>query len=239
MERLNNAATRAINALPAEEAEAFDSLASEDPYLSGHLDQFRHVADRLVEGLPAVSPAPSPVIWERIAHEVGFDRDEATTPEGTGQPNVVPMRTRRRNLFISVASVAAALVIGVAAGSILFDSAPDLRETAVAAATESGSTSIKMESPVTSDVTASVVLTADGTGYLIADSLPALPADRTYQLWVIVDDQVVSAGLLGNDPDVVQFRTEGNVVGMAISEEVAGGVVVSQNDPVALWLDSA
>mgnify|MGYP001819408266 FL=1 len=50
---------------------------------------------------------------------------------------------------------------------------------------------------------------------------------------------MVSAGLLGNDPDVVQFRTEGNVVGMAISEEVAGGVVVSQNDPVALWLDSA
>ena len=74
---------------------------------------------------------------------------------------------------------------------------------------------------------------------MTADSLPALADDRTYQLWVIVDDQVVSAGLLGNNPDVVQFRAEGDIVGMAISNETAGGVVVSENDPVALWLRDA
>ena len=235
MERLNNAATRAINGLTAEEAEAFDALAADDRYLTAHLDQFRHGADELVDGLPRVSPAPSPVIWERIAREVGFV-EEISQP--VADTNVVPMR-RRRNLLLSVASVAAALVIGVAAGSLLGDSAIDLRETAVAAAADVGSTSIEMADPATTTLAASAVLTADGTGYIIADGLPVLPEDRTYQLWVIVDDQVISAGLLGNDPDVVQFRAEGNIVGMAISEEIAGGVVVSENDPVALWLDSA
>ena len=236
MERLNNAATRAINGLPAKEAEAFDALVASDEYLAAHMDQFRRVADELVEGLPSVSPAPSPLVWERIAHEVGFDQDDAVIVDDS---NVIPIRRRGRNLVLSLASVAAALVIGVAAGSVLSDATPDLRETAVAAASEAGSTSVQMANPATSDLAASAVLTADGTGYLIAESLPALAEDRTYQLWVIVDDQVISAGLLGSNPDVVQFRAEGNVVGMAISEEVAGGVVVSENDPVALWLDSA
>ena len=236
MENLNTAATRAINGLPADEAEAFDALIARDEYLSAHLDQFRHVADELAEGLPTVSPAPSPVIWERIAHELRFGQE--TAPE-RDQSNVVPLRKRGRNLLLTAASVAAALVIGVAAGSALTDSTTDMRQTAVAAAAEAGSTSIEMANPATSDLAASAVLTADGTGYLVAEALPALSADRTYQLWVIVDDQVISAGLLGNNPDVVQFRAEGNVVGMAISDEVAGGVVVSENDPVALWLNDA
>lgn len=236
MERLNNAATRAINGLPAKEAEAFDALVASDEYLAAHMDQFLRVADELVEGLPNVAPAPSPLVWERIAREVGFEQESEPV---VAKSNVVPIRSRGRNLLITAASVAAALVIGVAAGSVLSDSPQGLRETAVAAASEAGSTSIQMTDPATSGLTASAVIEADGTGYLIAESLPALGEDRTYQLWVIVDDQVISAGLLGNNPDVVQFRAEGNVVGMAISNEVAGGVVVSENDPVALWLGSA
>ena len=242
MERLNNAATRAINGLPADEADAFDALIADDGFLSAHLDEFRQVADQLVEGLPTVAPAPSPVIWDRIAHEVGFDQEvefDQEDDQPVEQPNVVPIRRRGRNLLVTVASVAAALVIGVAAGSVLSDSASDLRQVAATAASEAGSTSIEMADPATSNLAASAVLTADGTGYLVAESLPALSDDRTYQLWVIVDDQVISAGILGNNPDVVQFRAEGNIVGMAISEEVAGGVVVSENDPVALWLDNA
>lgn len=236
MENLNNAATRAINALPADETEAFDAVAIDDRYLTAHLYQFRHVADGLIEGLPSVSSAPSPIIWERIAREVGFDDH---IDESSNASNVVPIRNRGGKMLLSVASIAAALVIGVAAGSVMSDSAPDLREIAVAAANEASSTSIDMTDPATSNVAASAILTSDGTGYIIADSLPALSEDRTYQLWVIVGDEVVSAGILGNNPGVVQFRAEGNVIGMAISEEVAGGVVVSEADPVALWLDSA
>jgi hypothetical protein len=244
MERLNNAATRAINGLPAAEAEAFDYLVADDGFLKSHFDQFQRVADELVEGLPAVAPAPSPDIWARIAHEVGFIDEPSATLDSphtpiSDTPDVVPMRRRGRNVALTVASIAAALVIGVAAGSVMTDSPTDLRQVAATAASEAGSTTIDMANPATSSPAASAVLTADGTGYLVAESLPALSDDRTYQLWVIVDDRVISAALLGTDPDVVEFRAEGNIVGMAISEEVAGGVVVSENDPVALWLDNA
>lgn len=235
MERINRAAARALNALPPDEAAQFDEMAEGDAYLLEHLDSFRRVAAELAGGLPEIVPVASPVIWERIVQETGVDVDPATAPA-----SIVPVHHRRGGTLLTALAVAAALAIGVAAGGIFNGSTPSARELAAAAATEPGATTIALTSPSgISAINASVVLTEEGTGFLTADSLPALTDDRTYQLWVIVDDQVISAGLLGNNPNVVQFRAEGNIVGMAISNETAGGVVVSENDPVALWLQDA
>lgn len=235
MERINTAAARAVNALPPAEAAEFDALAAEDAYLSEHVESFRRVAAELAGGLTEIVPVASPVIWDRIAQETGIDQ----APQESPAP-AIPLKRRGRDFVTAVAAVAAALVFGVAAGGLLNGSEPSLREVAAAAASEAGATTVEMTSPSgIAAINASVVLTEGGTGYLTADSLPALTDDRTYQLWVIVDDQVISAGLLGNDPDVIQFRAEGNIVGMAISNEKAGGVVVSENDPVALWLQDA
>lgn len=235
MERINTAAARAVNALPPAEAAEFDALAAEDAYLSEHVESFRRVAAELAGGLTEIVPVASPVIWDRIAQETGIDQ----APQESPAP-AIPLKRRGRDLVTAVAAVAAALVFGVAAGGLLNGSEPSLREVAAAAASEAGATTVEMTSPSgIAAINASVVLTEGGMGYLTADSLPALTDDRTYQLWVIVDDQVISAGLLGNDPDVIQFRAEGNIVGMAISNEKAGGVVVSENDPVALWLQDA
>jgi hypothetical protein len=235
MERINTAAARAINALPPAEAAEFDAMTEEDAYLSEHLESFRRVASELAEGLTEIVPVASPVIWDRIVQETGIDQAAHDSPAP-----VTPIKRRGRGIFTAMAAVAAALVFGVAAGGVLNGAEPSMREVAAAAASEAGATTIEMISPSgIAAINASAVLTEGGTGYLTADSLPALTEDRTYQLWVIVDDQVISAGLLGNDPDVVQFRAEGNIVGMAISNETAGGVVVSENEPVALWLQDA
>lgn len=234
MERLNTAAAYALNALPEDERGAFDKVLAEDKYLTAHVESFRRVAAELIEGLPEIVPVPSPSIWSRIVEETGIDRP-ATEP-----PPVLQLRPRRHRYLISIASVAAAFAIGIAAGGLLTDSNQDLMQLANAAAAEASSTSVELLSPAgVTDVNASVIMAADGTGYVNADALPALSEDRTYQLWVIVDGEVISAGLLGNDPDVVQFRAEGDIAGMAISNEIAGGVVVSQSDPVALWLRDA
>lgn len=239
MERINTAAGRAINALPDAEADRFDVLIEHDAYLADHVESFRRVAVELADGLPEIVPAASPIIWERILDETGIGSSNASGVRGGV---IAPPRTPDRKAFptlLAAMSVAAALIIGAVIGNAAF--APDpLREVAVAAASDPSATTMSMTSPVgTTEINAEVVLTADGTGYLFGDSLPALNEDRTYQLWLIVDDQVISAGLLGNDPGVVQFRAEGNVVGMAISNEVAGGVVVSEADPTALWLQEA
>ena len=69
----------------------------------------------------------------------------------------------------------------------------------------------------------------------MADDLPALAADRTYQLWALADGQKISAGVLGARPQVVAFRyAPSGLSGFAVTDEHAGGVVSTQNAPVVL-----
>ena len=75
-------------------------------------------------------------------------------------------------------------------------------------------------------------VTEDGTGYLSAAPLPDLPADRTYQLWGVAGEEVVSLGVLGEAPEVVSFPAE-RYEAFAVTKEEAPGVVASRNDPVA------
>ena len=74
----------------------------------------------------------------------------------------------------------------------------------------------------------------NGKGYLTSE-LPALPADRAYQLWALTDadHDPVSLGVLGSDPRVVAFSSPSLPRGLAVTEEVAGGVKASVNAPVA------
>ncbi len=50
---------------------------------------------------------------------------------------------------------------------------------------------------------------------------------------------MISAGVLGHDPARSPFQVVGSVTGFAITEEVAGGVPVSEGTLVAAWSASA
>jgi hypothetical protein len=82
---------------------------------------------------------------------------------------------------------------------------------------------------------ATVILLADGTGYVTDLSLPELPGDRTYQLWEVTQGGVISAGVLGNAPGVSSFQAVADVSALVITEEVAGGVPKSEGRVVATW----
>ena len=69
--------------------------------------------------------------------------------------------------------------------------------------------------------------------------MATLDEASTYQLWAVVGDEIVSVGLLGSDPDAVPLRIEGDPAVLALTVEVAGGVAVSEADPVAVWQASA
>ncbi|MBV9284466.1 MAG: anti-sigma factor, partial [Acidimicrobiia bacterium] len=93
---------------------------------------------------------------------------------------------------------------------------------------------VSMRSPDGS-VTAQVAVLPDGTGFLVADRLPALASDRTYQLWALAGGQKISAGVLGARPQIVAFRyAPAGLSGFAVTAEHAGGVSVSQNAPVVV-----
>jgi hypothetical protein len=68
------------------------------------------------------------------------------------------------------------------------------------------------------------------------DGLTPLPSDRTYQLWGVVGSRTISLGLLGSHPGIVPFSVAGStqVSAFAITDEAAGGVVSSTNQPVAV-----
>jgi anti-sigma factor RsiW len=81
-------------------------------------------------------------------------------------------------------------------------------------------------------VSVPVVLTPRGVGYLLATDLPTLDAGRTYQLWGVRGKHVVSLGIFTAGPGAVPFQTNGPLDALAITEEVAGGVATTSNQPV-------
>ena len=51
---------------------------------------------------------------------------------------------------------------------------------------------------------------ADGRGYLVTSTLPALSADHTYQLWAVINGQTISLGLMGQRPNQTTFTLAGS-----------------------------
>jgi anti-sigma-K factor RskA len=70
---------------------------------------------------------------------------------------------------------------------------------------------------------AEVVALPDGQAYLLRTNLPAISADRTYQLWGLVEGRPVSLGLLGSDPQLVAFRIDAAVSRLMVTAEPQGG----------------
>jgi hypothetical protein len=192
-------------------------------------------------------PAPSDV-WDRIVASLEEPppalrlRLDTTDDEQV----VVSMDDRRKaksqqRLFVALAGVAAAvaLVLGIV---VLRDDSPespafDLAALAGEALADPTSATTTLRPPgETPGPEATAVVTADGSGYLLATDLPALGSDRTYQLWGVVNDQAISLGVLGPDPDVAAFQVDDatTVAAFAITEETAGGVISSQNDAFLL-----
>jgi hypothetical protein len=85
---------------------------------------------------------------------------------------------------------------------------------------------------------AKLVRLSDGTGYLVPTNLGPPPAGRAYQLWAVRSDAKISLGVLGAS-EVAAFRMTGPVAAFAVTEEKAGGVGVSENQPLMVGYTKA
>jgi hypothetical protein len=109
-------------------------------------------------------------------------------------------------------------------------------EQAVSAALEDPAAQVANLTAPGSTNTMGIVVLTDGTGYVFHNNLDPLPGDSTYQLWAVVDDRVISAGVLGNQPALVPFHIDPQgLQGLVITQEIAGGVPQSEADPVVAW----
>ncbi len=240
----------ALNAVDDDERVVVEEHLRECPKCSHEVAEHREIAAIL----SSESEAAPENLWTAI-------EDSISPPD-----NVIPLRRKAprpaNNWILSVAAAAALVLVGavflqstridrlaeeVAAERAQVNSLTDLLTDQPLSAAVDAALADPLSQVITIEATdaagagaVTVVLTAEGTGFVIDDTLPSLPDGQTYQLWAVADGEVVSAGLFGTDVANTSFRIDpGTVSALAITPEVAGGVVVSNNDAVAaVALDS-
>lgn len=233
----------ALDAVDDDEREAVEQHLAVCARCRAELAEHREVAALLAyDGRPA--PAE---VWDRIV--ISLDepppamRLKLDAPDNAADVVSIDERRRAKNqrrMFATVAAVAAAiaLVLGVVVVQQNNESdQPTMLALVEEARANPGSTTATLRPPEgTGDAEATAVVTPDGQGFVVASDLPALPADRTYQLWGVIDDQAISLGVLGTNPDVAAFQVDeaNRVAAYAITDEAAGGVIASQNQPVVV-----
>lgn len=227
----------ALDAVVGEESEAVELHLRECPRCRATVGEFRETASLLASG-----HAPAPVrTWDAILAGI----EGADAPK-LSLERVTPLRPRWSRRVGVALGAAAALLIGVL-GVQVANQAREIRDTRAsvgsgtvlsAALAAQGNPESRRAELRTSNgrLLARVVITPDGTGFLWADGLPRLADDRTYQLWAVNGTERISVGVLGSRPEVAPFRVAADVIGLAITEEGAGGVVATRNQPTASGL---
>ncbi|MCU1450107.1 MAG: hypothetical protein JWP02_2277 [Acidimicrobiales bacterium] len=231
----------ALDAVDVDEREALDHHLQECPRCRAEVADHRTVASFLGS---AGGPAPEG-LWDRIAGSL-----EETPPE-LRLASGVPLHHARERRSVAVWAGAAAGAVAAALIAVLgvqvvhlnnhVDNLAALQRPDAAllsAATHAlADPTARRASMRSSDgtVTAQAVVLPDGSGFLFADDLPALPPDRTYQLWAVAGGQKISAGVLGSRPGMVAFRyAASDVSAFAVTAERAGGVASSASSPIVL-----
>ena len=203
---------------------------------------------REVAALMASTWAPAPDgVWDRIAGAL------EESPPAMRIPTVVSLddererrRARRSAPFRVVAAIGAVAAVALVAllGVKIIDtsnkvdqlagpSADALIRAADAAAHQPNARTVALRSG-DGQGSADAVVLPDGTGYVVRTDLPTLSSDRTYQLWAVVGVSKISVGVLGPDPGPAAFHAPSDLSALAITNEAAGGVVVSQQQPTVV-----
>ena len=222
----------ALDALDAEERDDFERHLQSCADCEASLEEHRSATTALVPDTPA-----SDATWERISSAIATQADDRAG-------EVVPLRRDFSNtVWKAVAGIAAVAALVFAGFALLGGGLdPTSSEGIVAAAEDvAAEPGTFVGDFLVEDVSvARVVLSSDGRGFVIpTEDLVPLDPERTYQLWVINDiEDVISAGVLGNDPAPATFTWTGDTTGFALTREVAGGVVSSAGDVVSVITDA-
>jgi anti-sigma factor RsiW len=225
----------ALDAVNDDERRAVDQYLLVNPRARAEVEQHREVASLLAW---TGTPAPEG-LWDRIAASL---EDAAPPPSGelaevlaldgtAGRRRPTSARSRRSRWVATgawLATAAAAAVIAVFVVNAVDDGGAPLEAALAEARSDSDS---KVATLTSADGTAGgeVVIDENGHGFLVAEQLPSLPENRTWQLWGVVDGEAISLGILGHAPTIEPFTVDGPVTQVIITNEVAGGVITNGN----------
>lgn len=238
----------ALDALEGDERQAVESHAAGCSLCRAEIADHREVAGLLTPGWAK----PPPGLWEKIAASL----EEVPPPlnlapviamkPGAGRTTQAGF-PRRRSVVTGIAAmvaIAAVTVVGFLGFRVADDNrrfaqlaigqhGEELQRTVNAALAEPQARKVALRSDDGAR-TADAVVLPDGTGYLVRSNLPALTADKTYQLWALVGTSRISVGVLGNEATIASFKMDGDVWGLAITQEAAGGVESTKKSPIVV-----
>lgn len=218
----------ALDAVPPEEAEVVSVHVADCSICQEELSHYRKVT----AGLAPVPGPPPPEIWDRIASELGTAPEPLRLVRST-----TSARDARFRWPLRAAAAVAAIAIAVLGWQVAHLNGrigqlqaavakSGVAQAASAAALEPNSRKLELRSP-SGSLTADVIITEAGQGYVVASTLPALQASHTYQLWGLSGQGAapVSLGLLGQVPAPAAFGVDRRVAELAITAEPLGGTV--------------
>jgi anti-sigma factor RsiW len=217
----------ALDAVSSNERVIVERYLETNPRARAEVHEHREVATML-----AYTGASAPDgLWDKI---VGSLEEQAPAP-GPELAKVMPITSARRTrqpgraMMLAVGGLAAAAALGFAV--IRSTSSNTDRGALESAAIEARSDRDSRLASLASETTAvkvEAVVDQDGHGYLLASALPALGSDETYQLWGVLDGEVISLGVLGNRPEVESFSATAELTTLVLTIEESGGVVSSE-----------
>lgn len=244
----------ALDAVSDDEANLVEVHLRECPRCRAEVADHREVAASLAH----VGSSAPPGVWSRIAgslEEPPPQLDMARVVSMSDRPprsaSASADRRARRSAgrrSIPLRAAAAAAAVAAAVITVLgvqvrhLDGRTDQLATALqkdgldeavqAALLDTGARRVELRSD--DGVTfAQAVVRENGDAYLLAQNLPKLPEDQTYQLWAVGGGQTVSVGVLGSDPGVSAFKVAADgISALAVTAEQAPGVAASTHTPV-------
>jgi hypothetical protein len=217
----------AVHATSEDERVAVASHLQSCDSCRDELDELRRAAS-LLGSAPAL---PSDDLWQNIQSKLSPPAAGTVRALQFEQPQQRPQQRPRMQWLAGIAA-AVLLVAGIGVVTLNREGATSEREDiAMRAADAEGARTVMLQSQDQS-MMAEVVMLPDGRGYILDTNLPTLSPEKTYQLWAVMGQNAISAGVLGTDPTFSPFMANGDVTAFAITEEVAGGVIASQQRPM-------
>jgi anti-sigma factor ChrR (cupin superfamily) len=249
----------ALDAVEPDEAVRIESHLEACPRCRDELRNHREVVG-LLSYSGAEAP---PGLWDRVVEGVRRHESKSSIPISGGHPVVIAQsdpdalsgRVARRSIgggraVRTVSLIAAAAVVLVAllgvqvarlqhridhvSGQVVAMSHQPTMAVVEAALAEPGTRRVTLSSFAGGPASLDAVILPNGSGYLYHSDLAPLAPTLTYQLWGVTGTERVSYGLIGSSPaPVTAFRVGSPVQALAVTVEVAGGVVTTSHAPVA------
>ena len=223
-------AAYALGALPEEERRELEEYLVAHPERQAEVDEQANVA-----GLLALSPQehePPPELRQSI---MGVVEAEAWRPAAGSRPWFAGIGELLsvRNLALGAAAL---LVVGLFSWNMLLqgevqdlqDRVQDVQESRMVALEGSGAAQ---------RVEAEVMILEDDRVVLMAENMPRLPEDRTYQIWVIEGDDPRPSGVFEPQDESVAAVVEDpldEADAIAVTVEPAGGSSQPTTDPMLI-----